>query len=115
MGVSRPFPRSVYSTQMSEPFSDEEQPRFGISRNVVKFGQPDTETETEDQFEKPTKKKTNRRKKYEIIKAWNKNKKYTKGYFIKVKGDIKQDIFKGSYFIGMEFFFNTQLFYKDKK
>ena len=64
--ADRHMPRSQYSTQMSETFSDEDQPRFWISPKV-KFGQPDTETETEEQWEKPSKKKTSRRKKYDIF------------------------------------------------
>ena len=56
-------------TTMSDPFSDDgdgdgdDRPKFG----KVKFGQPDTETETDDALEKRTKKKTKGRKRYTII------------------------------------------------
>ncbi len=53
-------------TSMSDPFSDDEfRPKY--SSGKVKFGQPDTETETDDALEIPTKKKTKGRKRFLTI------------------------------------------------
>ena len=51
-------------TSMSDPFSDDDRPKFS---EKVKFGQPDTETETDDVLEKRTKKKTKGRKRFQFL------------------------------------------------